>query len=180
MKRDTAEKWMLLEQSGELGPVRGLLLRRHLARHPEDRTFRDDMVRIVDAARDAGDVPGIDAQVRAAIRAAADRRVEEDVAPSWRPALAFAALVLVLAAGWLVFRHPPAMSPSQVAKAPAKETVAEADLAWDNGIDAEISELQNMFAMGADGSDASDAASTDTTDVETIARELLQLEGSEI
>lgn len=169
MKREKAEQWMLLEQSGELDPIRRALLRRHLARNPEDRNFIADADRIMRDARSLTDIPDISSQARAAIRIAAEEREMGGTASRWQPALAFAVFAIALFGGWLVFRTPPA---PQVTEAPAVKTVAESDLAWDNGIDAEISELNSLLASSADESD--------TTDLETIASELLELEGSEI
>jgi len=166
MKRETAEQWMLLEQSGELDPIRRALLRRHLARNPEDRNFIADADRIMRDARSLTDIPDISSQARAAIRIAAEERETDGTALRWQPALAFAVLAIALFGGWLVFRTPPAPQVAEI------KTVVESDLAWDNGIDAEISELNSLLASSIDESD--------TTDLETIASELLELEGSEI
>ncbi len=160
MKRETAEQWMLLEQSGELDPIRRALLRRHLARNPEDRVFITDADRIMRDAKSLADVPDLSAQTRAAIRIAGEERERAGDAFRWRPALAFALLAVALLGGWFMIRPSPAPQ------------VTEADLAWDNGIDAEISELNSLLASSADESE--------TTDLETIASELLELEGSEI
>ena len=152
---------MLLEQSGELGPVRRALLRRHFARHPEDRTFITDADRIMRDARSLTDVPELSAQARAAIRIAAEEREPGGAALRWQPAVAFVVVALVALSGLFLLRSTPVTAP-----------VAEADLAWDNGIDAEISELNSLLASSDEDSD--------TTDLETIASELLELEGSEI
>ena len=183
MKRETAERWMLLEQSGELDPVRRWLLKRHLARHPGDRAFQDDMNRIVRDARSLNDLPDISAQVRAAIRVAAANREPRDAAWGWQPALVFTTLTLLLLTGWLMNRPVTLPTQTEVAVAPADKTApgtADAELAWDNGIDKEISELQSQFAMASDDAETSETQSTETSDLETIATELLQLEGSKI
>ena len=183
MKRETAERWMLLEQSGELDPIRRWLLQRHLAQHPGDRAFQDDMNRIVRAARSLSDGPDISAQVRAALGVAAAQRGPQDTAWGWQPALVFTTLTLLLLTGWLMNRPVTIPAPTEVAVAPADKTTpdaADAELSWDNGIDKEISELQSQFAMASDDAETSETQSTDTSDLETIATELLQLEGSKI
>ncbi|MFH0907895.1 MAG: hypothetical protein V1929_03960 [bacterium] len=181
MKRETAEQWMLLEQSGELGPIRRWRLRRHLARHPQDRQFLADADRIMRDARTLADIPELSAQARAAIRVAASERAMAGTTLRWQPALAFAVLAIALLGGWFLLRSTPETVPApQVAKAPAVKAAPDIDLAWDNGIDAEIREMENLFAMSPDDTDTTETQNSDASDIESIASELLQLEGYEI
>lgn len=180
MKNETAERWMLLKQSGELDPVRSWLLERHFAHHPEARDAMDGMNRLADAVRRmpiAGPGEDVIAAIQREARAATGRSVEVNGAPSrkpaWRPALAWAAAAAALAvASWLVVQQPQQAQEHRVAAA-----ADDAELAWDNGIDSDLAELSSMLALANDETEATADASTD---LDTIVTELIALEGSEI
>lgn len=181
MKRDTIEKWVLLKQSGELDLVRDWLLRRAMCRDAGARRFQDDLNRITAAARGSVDaVPGNSAALAAILSAAGKNssRSEEfgfepsRPAPAWRPALAFAALVLIAGATWLALQKPGVTPPI----AQTTTTQPEQALPWDDGLDKKMDELNTMLAESSDEWDSTAGGS----DLDTMAEELMQWEGSHI
>lgn len=201
MKKDTAEQWLLLEQSGELDAVRRWLLRRHLQAHPEDCAYRDDLDRITRAARAQGPdkplSPYVLETLRAAAREAHTRSEQIVFRPAlspvaWtRPALVAAGLTLLVLGGLWLARKPEA--PLQVVRTPPGATVSSpqpeiesafpaapsrnAQLAWEDDFDTELAELSSLVAVS--DTEWEDAGSQ-ATDADAVARELLELGGTKI
>jgi hypothetical protein len=179
MKCERMEYWILLKQSGELGTLRHALLQRHLARCASCRAFEETSLRIQKAVPQ--DVPGLSDFARNRIQQAGARAIERQhharrpagaAAPLWRPAAAFALLLIALAAGWLLLYRPDART--QTAQGEQKTTGA---YAWDNGLDEELAELDEMLLIASQSLDNSDTSDI-PTDTEDIAEELLLLEES--
>ncbi len=188
MNQDTVEKWILLEQSGELGAFRRWLLNRHLRANADARRFQSDLQRITSDARASQDIRGIERDSLAAILQAArentSRRETFELAPerpafSFRPALAFAALALLVGATWMVVQRPEtatevAQTPKTV---PVEQAAPETALPWDDGLDQSISELGNALASAS--ADSEYTSSSSSSDLDEMARELIA-EGSQI
>ena len=159
MKNETAEQWILLEQSGELGPVRRWLLRRHVAQHPGLLDFQRDLARITRGVRELKDIPELSRQTIAAIRVSADQQELADGTGT----------SLHQAGGQ---REPT----QQVAETPKPVAAKSTELAWNDSIDTDIKSLDKMLVTAS--GDIEDTS--ESSDVESIATELLQLEGSKI
>jgi hypothetical protein len=192
MKTDIVERWLLLEQSGELDAVRRWLLHRHLRAHPGDLAFRDDLRRITEAARAARPDVAIRPEVMQALRQAArdaSSRSEEIVfqpaarpVPWTRPLLIAAGLLLLLAGGIFLAKTPDQAITVVQTPPPAVNPVPEAvpdpapALAWEDDFDKELAELDSLVAVsGAEWDDSNGGV-----DADSLARELLELGGAEI
>lgn len=167
MKTEKIEQLMLLEQSGELGFIGRWQLRHALATQPELAKFRDELEAVTRASREAA-LPGceVPADVLGEIRKAA---AEQNTHPvpldvmfgSWlRPAIALAA-ILVTITGIGVVNH---LQDSGEPLSVARQTSA-----WNDGFDNELTNLDRMLAANFDAAESLDA--------DSLARELLQLEG---
>ncbi len=154
MKTDTINKWILLEQSGELDLLRAWLLRRELARNAEARSFRDDLLRIASASRAlASDSPAARATLAAIMEeaerhAAAPPRPAQEVASwtAWRPAYAVAILALSAGALWLLLQRPD-QSPATASTTLPLPTSLVAAPEWDDGLDTELTSLDNEISL---------------------------------
>jgi hypothetical protein len=85
-----------------------------------------------------------------------------------RPGLAMAALVALCVVGWVF------LTPSHHAPVATREIPDASAVAWDDGIDEQIAELNSMLASVDEAENASDAV------LDEWAAELLKLEGSAI
>jgi hypothetical protein len=170
MKLETAKRDILLAETGELSPWRRRRLERYLAQSLEARAYRDELREVSLMAREES-VEGpsdftvnriLDEGRRLQPSRAPARAREADIVFPWRPALAVASVVVLLLAGSLVWRGTP--EPASQAQVPEPATPQE--VAWDDSLDEEIAELSEMLASAVDEDE--------------LARQLLELEGSQI
>lgn len=170
MKTEKVEQLMLLEESGELGLIGRWQLRRALAAQPKLAKFRDELRVLSEASRGVS-LPGFDLPpaVLGEIRKAAAEQGEHTIPldaiyGSWlRPAIALAA-ILVVVTGVGVVNHFQSPGVSQLAQArPA---------GWNDNFESELNSVSMMLA--ANFGTAADAAALDA---DSLARELLALEG---
>lgn len=193
MKCESIEQKILLAQSGELSGIGRWRLARHVRACTRCRQYEADLERLTVLARSAdAEVSGaVLENIRAVARKERSRSVEIRLRPSrepaavmWRPALLYGALsILFLVGFWLVIR--PALRPAapQVAEAqPAKAVASPAEADWDDSVDSRISELGDLLAMtsGDNGYSESYEVGADTEDINSMAQELLALEGQQI
>ena len=185
MKREMFERWILLQDAGELDAIRAWWLGRALRSDASLRAFQSDLNSITTAVH-AGmpDAKVSDATLRAIVAKAEsliDQRQESSSPAAWafRPAFALAAAALLLAVGYLAVRQP---KPAQVAvrtTAPTPAVQASQDaFAWDDGLDTAVSELENHFASASDDWGSNGTATSSETD--TLVEELMALEESRI
>lgn len=190
-----AEQLVLLKDSGELGVVGRWRLDRHLAHCAPCRAHQDALLGLTEAVRawDTGDVSAATRQRVLAQRPAADRRdviaLEPAIRPSWLPRLAYAAAALAVLAAGLWFALPRAGHEAAVAQsdpapgiAATPAAVAQAGDSWDDGVDAELDALTDLLASSLHEGSGQAATGTDTADLDesdedTLARELMQLQG---
>lgn len=187
MKCQKAEQWILLSDSGELGAWRARKLARHLASCTHCQDYARSLGALTRATRawDAGQ-PGSQTvgAIRTGLLEARDRRtvwvVEPADRPFARPAWALAALLALLGAGllWFAVARPgsePAMARMET---PSIEAPGAASaLAWDDNLDAEIDALTDLLASSLTDQNGNSTTATTETDEDTIARELLELQG---
>ncbi|MBN1268831.1 MAG: zf-HC2 domain-containing protein [Kiritimatiellae bacterium] len=192
MNCEKIQREILLEQSGELSARKRRRLLEHVSTCETCRQYREDALRVSAAARESAPPAEVSAFTLERIRQAAIEQARPPRHPRvaqapfvilWRPALAAAAAALLLLAAWLVF-WPRAHGPDaiqQAATAPEPPTaVAAVNTEWNGEFDEQIVELDVMLAMvsgefsGADSSEAD----LEGADLDSIARELLELEGS--
>lgn len=181
MNRDKLERWILLKHSGELSAWRMRRLAHWLAKDAELRQFDADLLLLNNASR-AWTMPGASTPTAAAVQAQlttpADRReafaIRVTPRASFWPTLLGATALLILGAGlWVQYaRHLGA--PRAAATAP---TATVQGLAWEDGMDNEISELQELLTVAS-----ADMASftTSSQNEEELIRELLALEETTI
>ena len=173
MNTDTAQRYILLEQSGELSERQRRRLETHLSAHPEDRAYRNELYAITAAAQHASPEATPDRSLNRILAEARATSTGQALPVSGtliflRPALALAALCALCLVGW-VFLHEPGSTAITGHVGPEPELVA-----WDTGLDEQISELNSLFASVDEEIDISDATMDDW------ATELLEREGSAI
>lgn len=181
MNREKMERWILLQDAGELGAVRAWWLRRALRSDEALRAFQADLASLSSAMQQGmPEVRVADSTLRSIQSVAQshlDRnRFDEPATPLvLRPAFAMALLALLLTAGYLVLREPDAKAP--VAQVGPKAVVPEMDaaIAWDDGLDSALTEMQVSLASSGD-----DWATTSSSDTDAVVEELLALEESQI
>jgi hypothetical protein len=173
MNTEKLERWILLEESGELGALPRWRLQRELARSPAARKLAADYRTILQHARrpaEADVSDGVVATILAAARGQGPVREAKGAALGWRAgfagAVAVAALALCVS---LLTRTPPGSGELAAAHAPAA-------LGWEDNLDASFQTLDDVFVMGA-GDWNSGTASSET---ETLAKQLLSLEEDKI
>ena len=187
MKCQKAEQWILLRDSGELGAWRAGKLARHLSSCPQCREYAGSLATLTRATRawDAGQ-PGSQTigAIRTGLLEARDRRtvwtVQPVDRPFARPVWALAGLLAVLGAGLLWFataRHGSEPSVARVETPSIEAPEATSALAWDDNLDAEISALTDLLASSLTDQNGNTTAATSESDEDTIARELLELQG---
>lgn len=189
MKCESTERSILLAQSGELSWLKRRLLERHLAVCPRCRGCQVELDRLTGLVRGASAGPDVNQAVLDRIHAVARKEQSRSVGfhlhPSrepflvtWRPALLYAAVGVVLLTGfWLVLR--PALqqapAPIQVTKQAAPLTI---ETAWEDNVDDEIAAIDQSLVSVSD--DSSGTESAESEDLDTMALELLELEGKQI
>ncbi len=177
MNNDTIERYILLQQSGELGPIRAWRLNRALSRSPEARRFASDLQRLTESARDwTVPLPGPRAAeaIHARLREASDRREVLAFQPPLRRryGLAFAtACALVLIS--LFFYVRPADRTATDSQSPTLDQTSA--FAWDDGVDEEIDALLELVAITANEEPSLNGAAA--LDEDQLIREWLALEG---
>ena len=198
MKRKTLERWMLLEQTGELSLLARWLLARELKKDPAARRYQQDMMRMTTYYRDRDESRNVADSSIAAIMAAAKEKAEEPeervyqptVTPSfsWQPALVYAAAALaILLTGWFVLKNNLSEPSNPIAQESKPEAIPDQKLAaqyqWDDSIDNDIDNLESMLVMASyEWAENEETAPDISEDIDTdeIANELLNIQGSNI
>ena len=190
MKCETIEQYILLEQSGELSDSQKRELDTHVEGCEQCRAFRTDSVLLSELARvpehetvvSEHTIYRIGQEAQSTIMTQAKPRGHRVFAPRkqepvflfWRPILACAAALLLIVAAWGVWS---ARGPvTQV----AQTTIEQAeDLTWENGLDDEIRELDELLVVALMEWPETDADTEWNSDeTSELARELLLLEES--
>jgi hypothetical protein len=182
MKCESMEKKILLAQSGELSWIGRQRLARHLGGCANCRRFDQELNRATAAWRTPQTVPDVGPAVLERVRVAARKRTSrselihirpgrEPLSVTLRPATIYPALCVLLLTGfWLAIR--PALHQPQIAQT---EPIPAAVGDWDTAnIDTQIKDISDRLNVAAAEGDLS---SVDNEDVDSIARELLKLEG---
>lgn len=172
MNRDKLERWSLLDEAGELGGVRRWLLRRALARDRELAAFRQGSLELTRLSRAASPNRPLPPASLGAIRQEAAQVMQEqrDKAPSIhhvRPAFALGAAAALAIAAY--FGFPRAATEALVLNGATASLPTE----W-NAIDDDLAALNQLLASSFDTAEVS------ADEEESLARELLKLEGTEI
>ena len=186
MKCDQTEKNILLAQSGELGFIGRRRLARHLAGCPKCNAYQKDLQALTGLVRDPTDAADIRDSVIEQVLAMAKRESSrsyevrfrpshEPAARQWRFAILYSALSVLLLVGLILVTLPHRQASVQTASVPAAAT-------WEDDFDEEITALGSdmQLAMSDDWMNPSTADETNGDDVDSIARELLSMEGQEI
>lgn len=131
MKKKKMEKWLLLEQSGELSTRR----QRMLDACPEAQEKRDDLnaLRAAVAAPDAEPSPWATTKIIARLRG--ERRSILLPSRVWRPILALAACLTLVVSTWDF---------NQTSSAPGTVTVSEMDV-WSDQFEEDLTELESLI-----------------------------------
>jgi hypothetical protein len=174
------ERRVLLADSGELGSWGRFWLTRHLATCAACRAFQADLQMTRKALLDMP-VSTLSNDRRAALLDAArpDRRDVVLLAPTvhpiawWRPALAAAALAIVLGAS-LYMRSGSGEPPPVLAGTNTSPDAAEIASGVEAAVDAEIDALQALLLASLN--DSTDTSAQTSVDEDTLARELLALQ----
>ena len=182
MKCESIRNRILLAQSGELSWFGRASLAEHLRACPDCRQFQAALRQSAEALR-AAPVPAVSPKVLEQIRLFARKQASHSelihlrpsrapLAAILRPAIIYSALGILLLTGfWLTIR--PAMNQLLQAAAP---TVVVQD--WDMAaIDTQIDDLNDRLDIAAADEET---PATDSDDLDSIARELLELEGQQI
>ncbi len=157
MKCRRAQRWLLLESSGELSFLQQRRLQRHLLSCVACRGYQQELSSIMMAARQDLPERAPSAFSLAAIKAAADAALAlQQPSPSsrarpaawraWRPALASAAILVLCWAGWLGLRGVPAIPSLQLAW-PARDTYAALELGAVAPAPPPVSEFDSLVAL---------------------------------
>jgi anti-sigma factor RsiW len=189
MKCDGSHKKMLLAQSGELPRLGRWQLDRHLSACPLCRRYAEEIGWIAQTARRhliaADPEPETVEAVLRAGRKESSRSFEHRFRPSREPllhtvryAILYASLAVLLVTGLVLITRPARRM--DVASLPGRERTEQA-AGWDDGIDEQIAELgESIATVSTESWGDSISTSTENGDVDSIARELLELEGISI
>ena len=186
MKCDQTEKNILLAQSGELGFIARRRLARHLAGCPKCSAYQKDLQALTGLVRNRADAADIRESVIEQVLVMAKRESSrsyevrfrpshEPAARQWRFAILYSALSVLLLVGLILVTLPHRQASVQTASAPATAT-------WEDDFDEEITALGSdmQLAMSDDWMNPSAADENNGDDIDSIARELLSMEGQEI
>ena len=175
MKCEKIQKWILQEDAGELAPGQRLLMERHVAGCTECRHFRFDLHQIAETTV-VMEQPAVDRFALQMLMNEARRVQARQAVPSLgktireffqtletppfalRLAAGTTAVVLLLAGTVVLIHH----------------HNSALRLAWDDGVDQQIEQLERSMASLSQDADDSHA---NTSDEETIASQLLAVEG---
>jgi ferric-dicitrate binding protein FerR (iron transport regulator) len=138
MKTKKIEKWLLLEQSGELSPRQIRSLSRMLASSEEARALRNELGRLKGSIIFPDEEPSPWTVTKIAARLREERRPVFSFSKVWRPALAVAACSLMVT-GILNFHG------KQVSSAPVAVVAAAGVDVWDDPFEEDLSRLENLI-----------------------------------
>ena len=191
MKCKHTEKNILLAQSGELGSIGRWRLVRHLSRCPKCNAYQKDLQALTHVVRNSP----FDAEIRDPVieqilnvaKKESSRSYEIRFRPShesplrqWRYAIIYSALSVLLLTGLVLITLPDREAPVQTAATAPAHTATP--IAWEDDFDEEISDLGSDLQLATSddwlGSSSSDENSGE--DIDSIARELLSMEGQQI
>jgi ferric-dicitrate binding protein FerR (iron transport regulator) len=139
MKTVKIERWLLLEQSGELPDRKRQRLRRELESSAEVRRLRDELDRLYGAMPQTDEKPGPLTLQRIHARLGRESRPLLFFR-QWKPALALAAGLAVIA-GLLIFHEKPGTA-SAVVFATAEADPGEV---WDDPLAGDLEELETLI-----------------------------------
>lgn len=171
MNCENAKDFVLLEQSGELSGWRRRRLAAHLAHCAECREFRNGLTSLTEAVRRVPWAEGFTAPLARRDAAAEPRRARAP-AFAWHPALAYGTLSLFLALAFVLVMRP-FQKPANIAR-----RAPDAALAWDANLDERLATLDSWLEDTEP--DWADTAAAEPEDVNSIAQQLLALEGEQI
>lgn len=188
MKCHSAQKKMLLLQSGELPGFSRFRLSRHLKRCEDCRRQREQIDRLCSLARTpASAQPPLEGfrleQILSAARYEQKRAnrsykvIHETTIMTWSPAILYSSISILLLTGFLLVMRPMFKS------APLAQTnnpPAAADTAWDDDFETRYVDLDAQLALAASDGKDSAPAENDSKTADALASELLKLEGSAI
>jgi len=202
MKCESIQNDLLREQTGELSRFRRQQVLRHLQKCEACRRFHEETALLMklgetpEPGRQAR--PDTMARIMEAARAEKSRgdiisiRPASKPVPAWRrPVMAWAALLVVLAAGaWLLLRpgtralDTPLLAQQKPTPASVQTTpeASPIDISWDSPIGSELAELDTALAMASAESTFTPPppANGVNSDPDAMIQELLELEGVEI
>lgn len=175
MNCEAMKNRILLDQSGELSWWGRRRLNSHLAHCADCRAFHNGLAHLTASVRRVPWAEGFATPLARRVTAAAPRRERATVA-SWHPAFAYAALSVLLAMAFVLVLRPFHRTTETAGTPPG----AELEIAWDADLDDRIATLDSLL-YGAD-SDWSDmeTAAAENGDLDSIATQLLALEGEQI
>lgn len=171
MKKDTFEKYLLLEQSGELSAWKKYRLACHLRKFPEAVEQKRALLQLLELSSSGEEsttptetltaVLG-EARILKAEDRAAGRHSEKRL-PAWgKVAGACAALALLMVAGMFL------SSPRQSADVAQDNNIPN----WEDSFESELDQLDTLIAMVE--------SDMDDNDLDSLAETLLKMEGLEI
>ncbi|HBA84571.1 MAG TPA: hypothetical protein DCZ95_10795 [Verrucomicrobia bacterium] len=182
-----AQQKILLEASHELTWIGRRRLSRHLRQCTGCRQQAEDLTTLAAAVRQKPDLaPPLDKFQREQILAFARRQQDRAMRPTrqglhesftvtWRPALIYASMSLLLLTGFLLITRP--LFKSRDIAQPA--LAAPEAMAWNDDFDSRYTELGALMASAVYENNAS-VSEAEASDADTLADELLQMEGSAI
>lgn len=189
MKCESVQKQVLLAQSGELSWLGRLSLSRHLRDCASCRRFQAALNGITTQIHRSSPDVAVSSVTLDRIRSAARkentrselihiRPSREPFLSAFRPAIIYSAAAILLLTGfWLTLR--PALNQPQVA---GQETTTAIGEDWDTaGMDTQIETLDDWLDVASTDDDMPAVSNgTENEDVNSIARQLLEMEGQQI
>ena len=189
MKCESVQKQVLLAQSGELS----WLGRRSLSRHIRDcascRQFQAALNGITAQVHRSGPDVAVSSAVLERIQSAARKEKSrselihirpnrEPLSAVFRPALIYSAAAIMLLTGFWLTVRPILNQPQMAERSPLPSTGED----WDTAaIDTQIDELSTWIDVASTDDEAPAVSNeTENDDVNSIARQLLELEGERI
>lgn len=140
MKTDKLEKWILLDQTGELSVRNKRRLDRELEASSEARRLRDDLNRLTSAVPPADAEPGPWAAQQ--IHARLSSEPEPLLGFSWKPVLPLAAGLVVAAVFWTA-RFDSNTSSAIASSAPTEAEIEE--IVWEDPLAEDLEELETLI-----------------------------------
>ncbi len=143
MKTKKIEKWLLLEQSGELSPRKLRSLRRALAASEDARALRNELGRLKGSVllSEAEPSPWTVTQINARLRD--ERRLVFRFSKVWKPAFALA-VSLTLITGLLYFHD------EQVSSTPAAVVAITGVDVWSDPFEEDLNKLETLIVAISD------------------------------
>ncbi|NKB25382.1 MAG: hypothetical protein GKR87_13600 [Kiritimatiellae bacterium] len=180
MKLNKYEKYILLEQSGELSSRKQRKLAQHLATSAAAKTYRYELDRITSILQKMPLSRDVKQETIDHILVATQKQAPEkkSVMALWKPALAYAALLsfLFISFGLIQKNNGPHPIAQNIEGAiPSTHTV------WDDTLDEQINEWSDTLAMMViEEWEEQNVSEINDQDENEMAQELLELEGLEI